>query len=246
MKSLHYDQCLSYIYIYISRCLHLLIYIYISKVVVSSKRNKTNPYHRNIFIPLLHATHLQAFKPKLSTYDQLLKTDQQNVTSYVRELKHFQPHSHLCPFVMSLINCDFVRLYATILYMIISQRCQSSFDKLPFTIYNSNHIAIQLFQHSWISRTIASSQHHPRETRPLFDQPNLHKKLLYYNSVLRVCIIYRKKWVNDFAYSYSIIPSIFFSCRHSHIQYQNQRTFLLIDILSFCCFFPRVGEFYIE
>ena len=83
MKSLHYDQC-------------LLIYIDVCIFVVSSRRNKTNPYHRNKFIPVLNATHLQAFKPKLSTYDQLLKTDQQYVSLYVRKLKHFQPHSLLC------------------------------------------------------------------------------------------------------------------------------------------------------
>ena len=44
-----------------------VIYIF----VVSSRRNKTNPHHRNKFIPVLNTTHLQAFKPKLSTYDQL-------------------------------------------------------------------------------------------------------------------------------------------------------------------------------
>lgn len=58
MKSLHYDQCL---YVY------MMIYNHI--FVVSSRRNKTNPYHRNKYIPVLNATHLQAFKPKLSTYD---------------------------------------------------------------------------------------------------------------------------------------------------------------------------------
>lgn len=69
MKSLHYDQCLLYIMKYI--------------FVVSSRRNKTNPHHRNKYIPVLNATLLQAFKPKLSTYDQLLKTDQQDVSLYV-------------------------------------------------------------------------------------------------------------------------------------------------------------------
>jgi len=68
MKSLHYDQCLYDLYIYI--------------FIVSLSRNKTNPYHRNKFIPVLNATHLQAFKPKLSTYDQLLKIDQQDVSFY--------------------------------------------------------------------------------------------------------------------------------------------------------------------
>ena len=98
MKSLHYDQCWLY-----------FLYIF----VVSSRRNKTNPHHRNKFIPVLNATHLQAFKPKLSTYDQLLTTDQQDVSLYVcvRKLKHFQPHSLLCHlwcilFAISSFLCD--------------------------------------------------------------------------------------------------------------------------------------------
>ncbi len=45
-----------------------------------------------------------------------------------------------------------------------------------FIIYNFFHIAKQLYQHSHTSRTIASSQHHPRETRPLLSQPSLYKK----------------------------------------------------------------------
>ena len=79
-----------YVYIYMSLWTHIC--------VVSSRRNKTNPHHRNKFIPVLHATLLQACKPKLSTYDQLLKTDQQHVivSLCVHKLKHFQPHSLLC------------------------------------------------------------------------------------------------------------------------------------------------------
>ena len=43
------------------------------KFVVSSRRNKTNPYHRNNnFIPVINTTRLQAIKPKLLTYDQSL------------------------------------------------------------------------------------------------------------------------------------------------------------------------------
>ena len=43
-------------------------------------------------------------------------------------------------------------------------------------IYNLFHIANKLHQHSSTSRTIASSQYHPRETRPFFGQPNSYKK----------------------------------------------------------------------
>lgn len=69
MKSLHYDQCLLDTY-----------YAYVC--VVSSRRNKTNP-HRNKFIPVLDATRVQACKPKLSTYDQSWRTDQQDASLYV-------------------------------------------------------------------------------------------------------------------------------------------------------------------
>lgn len=77
-------------------CIYMSLWTHIC--VVSSRRNKTNPHHRNKFIPVLHATLLQACKPKLSTYDQLLKTDQQDVivSLCVHKLKHFQPHSLLC------------------------------------------------------------------------------------------------------------------------------------------------------
>lgn len=100
MKSLHYDQCWLYL-------LYRDVYTYI--FVVSSRRNKTNPHHRNKFIPVLNATHLQAFKPKLSTYDQSLQTDQQDVSFYVyvRKSKHFQPHSLLCH-----LWCIFVAIHS--------------------------------------------------------------------------------------------------------------------------------------
>ena len=77
-------------------CIYMSLWTHIC--VVSSRRNKTNPHHRNKFIPVLHATLLQACKPKLSTYDQLLKSDQQDVivSLCVHKLKHFQPHSLLC------------------------------------------------------------------------------------------------------------------------------------------------------
>ena len=45
-------------------------------------RDETKPTHI-IGIPVLNATHLQAFKPKLLTYDQLLKTDQHDLKLYV-------------------------------------------------------------------------------------------------------------------------------------------------------------------
>jgi len=191
------------------------LYICITYIfVVSSRRNKTNPHHRNKFIPVLNATHLQAFKPKLLTYDQLLKTDQQNVSLYMRKLKHFQPHSLLCHLWCILFAISSL----CFLYMIISKSWRSSFDKLFFfIIYNLFHIANKLFQHSSTSRTIASSQHHPRETRPLLSQPNLYKN----------CYI-------GFAY-YEFVSYIT----------RNASMFLLIHFLSFSYFFFSVLQLHI-
>ena len=127
----------------------------------------------------------------------------------VRKLKHFQPHSLLCHlwcllFAIRSFLCD---IYVD---MIILKSWRSSFDKLFFfIIYNFFHIANQLYQHSSTSRTIASSQHHPRETRPLLGQPNLYKN----------CYI-------GFAY-YEFV---------SYIR-RNMSMFLLIHFLSFTYFF---------
>ena len=43
---------------------------------IETKQNQ--PTSWNKYIPVLDATHLQAFKPKRSTYDQLVETDQQD------------------------------------------------------------------------------------------------------------------------------------------------------------------------
>lgn len=144
MKSLHYDQCFRYIYIY--------IHTYIC--VVSSRRNKTNPYHRNKIIPVLYATQLQACKPKLSTYDQLLTTNQQAVSlnRCVRKLKHFQPHSLLCQLWCESFHAidSFENVISSMMihYTHMSSR-RSSFDNLTnllfLIIHNLFHTAKQLF-----------------------------------------------------------------------------------------------------
>ena len=134
MKSLHYDQCLLYIIIYI--------------FVVSSRRNKTNPHHRNKFIPVLNATHLQAFKPKLSTYDQLLKTDQQDVSLYVYMCISWNIFNRIHFFAICDVYfiCNLFVFYMIFIYDHLKS-WRSSFDKLFFfIIYNLFHIANQLYE----------------------------------------------------------------------------------------------------
>ena len=116
----------SVLYIYIWSNIHIF--------VVSSRRNKTNPHHRNKFIPVLNATHLQAFKPKLSTYDQLFwKLINKMLVSiylYVHKLKHFQPHSLLCHLWCHLRFMQFIRFYVILFIYIYDymKSWRSSFD----------------------------------------------------------------------------------------------------------------------
>jgi hypothetical protein len=124
MKSLHYDQC---------------FFLFVRYTfVVSSSRNKTNPYHRNKFIPVLITTHLQAFKPKLSTYDQFFTIDQQDVSSYMHKLKHFQLHSLLCH-----LWCYFVCLLLIwYFYMIIWKVVEAASTNIFFSSYRMYFILV--------------------------------------------------------------------------------------------------------
>ena len=117
MKSLHYDQCWFYNSLYY-------------KFVVSSRRNKTNPYHRNKYIPVLNATRLQAFKPKLTTYDQLWKLDQQNITIYVCMSWNIFNRIHFFA-ICDVYFVQYVRFEVKFIYDYFKS-WRSSFDKLFF------------------------------------------------------------------------------------------------------------------
>ncbi len=71
-----------------------------------------------------------------------------------------------------------------------------------FIIENLFHIANQLYKHSRISRTIASSQHHPRETRPLLSQSNLYKKRFIGFAYDEFVSYIGEKCINRFANSF--------------------------------------------
>lgn len=168
----------AFMYRYIHICIRG---VYIHICVVSSRRNKTNPYHRNKFIPVLYATQLQAFKPKLSTYDQLLPTNQQAVSFdicvCVRKLKHFQPHSLLCHLWCESFHA--IRSFEMWFHICMKMMCQVDEAASTNFFFSSHTIDFTLLNncitHSHTSRTIASSQYHPRETRSLLGRPNLYK-----------------------------------------------------------------------
>ena len=56
----------------------------------------------------------------------------------------------------------------------VNEAASSNFFFSSYTIYFT--LLNNCLTHSHTSRTIASSQYHPRETRSLIGQPNLYKK----------------------------------------------------------------------
>jgi hypothetical protein len=152
MKSLHYDQCLYDIYYY--------IYIF----VVSSRRNKTNPHHRNKFIPVLNATHLQAFKPKLSTYDQLLKTDQQDVSFYIFVCISWNIFNRIHFFAICDVSFSICSWYTYMIRWKVDEAASTNFftyftllvnccNTVILTEQSFHHnIILEKLDHCWVSR----------------------------------------------------------------------------------------------
>ena len=116
-------------------------------------------HNKLLLLLLIHqATHLQAFKPKLSTYDQLLKNDQQNVSLYVcvHKLKHFQPHSLLCH-LWCIIFCNLFDIYIWSFEKLTKQLRQTFFFSsyiISFTLlidcFNTIILAEQSLHHNII------------------------------------------------------------------------------------------------
>ena len=125
------------VYIHTRRCTYIVIF------VVSSRRNKTNPHQGNKYIPVLDATQLQAFKPKRFTYDQLRKlTNNMLEKMYVRELKHFQPHSLHCHLWCTLIaNCSLYAKSDTIVLKVVKAASTNFFTQSYATISHCQYTA---------------------------------------------------------------------------------------------------------
>jgi hypothetical protein len=152
--------------VFICVCIHIF--------VVSSRRNKTNPHYRNKIIPVLNATHLQACKPKLSTYDQLLKTDQQDVSLYMCVCISWNIFNRIHFFAICdvILFVQFIRFYVIFIYDDLKS-WRSSFDKLFFfssytmyftllvNCYNTivlaeqslhHNIILEKLDHCWVNR----------------------------------------------------------------------------------------------
>ena len=120
--------------------------------------------------------------------------------------------------------------------MIILKVDEAASTNFFFIIYNSYHIANQLHQHSYISRTIASSQHHPRETRPLLSQPNLYK-IFYIGMSYDEIVSYITRNESIHLLICYIVFIYFFFFPSSHILYEVESIYLLILFLIFIYFF---------
>ncbi len=96
-----------------------------------------------------------------------------------------------------------------------------------FIIHNFFHIAKQLYRNSHTSRTIASSQHHPRETRPLLSQPSLYRNC-YIGLAYDEFVSYIARNASMFLLiQFFSVSYFFFSFLHFHILYESESIYLL-------------------
>ena len=107
-------------------------------------RDETKPTHIigiNSFL-FFNTTHLQAFKPKLLTYDQLLKIDQQYMCVYVCISWNIFNRIHffaICDDIILYIYMQFVRFYMIFIYDYIwkvDEAASSNVFFFFFIIYN--------------------------------------------------------------------------------------------------------------
>lgn len=119
-------------------------------------------------------------------------------------------------------------------YMIIWKLTKQLRLTFFFIIYKCFHTAKQLYRHSHTSRTITSSQHHPRETRPFLCQSSLYKNcyigIVYYEFASYIT----DKYVNLLVYCIFHSRT---SSHHHHIEYE------LASIDSHIRFFIQLFDF---
>ena len=103
MKSLHYDQCLLYILLYIYSLFH---------------RDETKPTHiiginSFLFLMQLIYKHSSPNYQHMTNYWKLI--NKMLVYICVHKLKHFQPHSHLCQ-LWCILYCNLFVFYMIFIY----------------------------------------------------------------------------------------------------------------------------------
>lgn len=163
MKSLHYDQCF---------ILYKCMYIY-----SLFHRDETKPTHiiginSFLFLMQLIYKHSSPNYQHMINYCQLI--NKMLVYIYVCVSWNIFNRIHFFA-ICDAFYLQLVRFHMIFIYDLFSKVDEAASTNFFFSIiYNWFHIATQLFQHSHTSRTIASSQYHPRETRPLMCQPNLY------------------------------------------------------------------------
>jgi hypothetical protein len=113
----------------------------------------------------------------------------------------------------------------------VNEAASKNFFFSSYTIYFT--MLNNYFQHSHTSRTIASSQHHPRETRPLMSQPNLYENCyIGLTYVQFVSYITRNESIYLLTHFF-LLSYIPFSFLYSHIMYEDETIYLLARFFPF-------------
>ena len=230
MKSLHYDQCFM---------IYTCLYMYNSLF----HRDETKPTHIigiNSFLFLMQLI----YKHSSPNY--------QHMINYWKLINKMLVYIYVC-ISWNIFNRIHIFAICDVFYFAISPFVYDIYIwsyvkltkqlRLTFFFHHIQiiHSANRLYEDSHTSRTIASSQHHPRETRPLLSQPNLYRKrilgITYYEFVS-----YLTRNLSMFLLIHFLLFSYFFFLSPQlHIAYETESIDLLIFFLAFTYFFsfPR-------
>ena len=226
MKSLHYDQCFM---------IYTCLYMYNSLF----HRDETKPTHIigiNSFLFLMQLI----YKHSSPNY--------QHMINYWKLINKMLVYIYVC-ISWNIFNRIHIFAICDVFYFAISPFVYDIYIwsyvkltkqlRLTFFFHHIQiiHSANRLYEDSHTSRTIASSQHHPRETRPLLSQPNLYRKrilgITYYEFVS-----YLTRNLSMFLLIHFLLFSyFFFLSSRLHIAYENESIDLLIFFHAFSYFF---------
>jgi len=137
----------------------------------------------------------------------------------------------ICDVFSFAISSFFFVIYLYMIIRKVNEAASKNFFFSSYTIYFT--MLNNYFQHSHTSRTIASSQHHPRETRPLMSQPNLYENCyIGLTYVQFVSYITRNESIYLLTHFF-LLSYIPFSFLYSHIMYEDETIYLLARFFPF-------------
>lgn len=167
MKSLHYDQCFFIIYT------HTYVYMHWYSLFHRDETKLTHNMEINTFLLLLQLM----YKHSSPNYQHMIRHGERiNKCCIIDVCVSWNIFNRIHFFAIRDAFLQRFARFSCNINMIISNIAEAASTNILSDHIRRYHIATWLHQYSSTSQAIASSQHHPRETRPSFGRPSLYRK----------------------------------------------------------------------